>query len=199
MNIEKWNIFLVFLIVGLLVLLGWVVLFTGGSEIHAAAVQGNLAGVKSILAEKPELVNARDKDGWSPLHIAADADQNQMVALLLANGAEVNAKTFGKSGWGHSKKEFGWTALHMAANAGNKEMAELLFANGAEVNVRTNIGHAPLHMACIDGHKEMVELLLANGAEVNAITDEGRTPLKYSVVMGHDGVSDLLRKDDGIE
>jgi len=54
-------------------------------------------------------------------------------------------------------------------------------------------------MACIDGHKEMVELLLSNGAEVNAITDEGRTALKYSVVMGHDGVSDLLRKDGGVE
>jgi len=199
MDNKKLNVLLALLIVTLMVLFVWLV-FTGGvSEIHVAAAQGDLAGVESILAEKPELVNARDKDGWSPLHMAANAGHNRMVELLLANGAEVNAKTFKKSRWGYSNKEFSWTALHMAANAGNKEMAKLLLANGAEVNVKTNIGHTPLHMACIDGHKEMVVLLLANGAEVNAKTDDGHTPLKYSVVMGRDGVAEFLRKHDGVE
>ena len=199
MNNKKLNVLLALLIVALMVSLVWLV-FTGGvSEIHAAAAQGDLVRVKSILAKKPELVNARDKDGWTPLHMAADAGHNRMVELLLANGAEVNAKTFEKSRWGYSKKEFGWTALHMAANAGNKEIAELLFAKGAEVNVKTNVGHTPLHMASIDGQKSTIELLLAKGAEVNAITDDGHTPLKYSIVMGHDDVADLLRKHGGVE
>jgi ankyrin repeat protein len=199
MDNKKLNVLLALLIVTSTVLLVWLV-FTGGvSEIHVAAAQGDLARVESILAEKPELVNARDKDGWIPLHMAANAGHNRMVELLLANGAEVSAKTFKKSRWGYSNKEFGWTALHMAVNAGNKEMAKLLLVNGAEVNVKTNIGHTPLHMACIEGHKEMVVLLLANGAEVNAKTDDGHTPLKYSVVMGRDGVAEFLRKHDGVE
>jgi len=199
MDRKQVNIFLALLTVVLLGLLVWVILFTGGSEIHAAAAQGNLTDAKSLLAEKPELVNVRDRDGWTALHVAADANQNKMVALLLVSGADVNAKTLEKRRWGYSKKEYGWTALHMAANAGNNQMAELLFANGAEVNAKTNVGHTPLHMTCIGGHKSTVELLLAKGAKVDAVTDDGHTPLKYAVLMGHDDIADLLRKHGGVE
>lgn len=199
LNNKKLMVLLALLIATSVVLLVWLV-FTGKvSEIHVAAAQGDLTRVKSILAEKPELVDARDKDGWTALHMAANANQNQMIALLLAKGAEVNVKTLEKSGWRHSKKEFGWTALHMAANAGNNQMAELLLANEAKANVKTNVGHTPLHMACIDGHKSMVELLITKGAEVNAITDTGHTPLKYAIAAGYDDVADLLRKHGGTE
>ena len=34
-----------------------------------------------------------DDDGWTPLIIAASAGHNQLVEMLLANGANVNATT----------------------------------------------------------------------------------------------------------
>ena len=38
-------------------------------------------------------VDTADDDGWTPLIIAASAGHNQLVEMLLANGANVNAAT----------------------------------------------------------------------------------------------------------
>ena len=38
-------------------------------------------------------VDTADDDGWTPLIIAASAGHNQLVEMLLANGANVNATT----------------------------------------------------------------------------------------------------------
>jgi hypothetical protein len=97
-----------------------------------------------------------------PIHNAARNGQLQRAALLIATGAEVNAKD-----------EDGWTPLHYAAWRGKKEVAELLIANGADVNAKDVAGETPLHKAVIDGRKETAELLIAKGADVNAKTKDG--------------------------
>ena len=38
-------------------------------------------------------MDTSDDDGWTPLIIAASAGHNQLVEMLLANGANVNATT----------------------------------------------------------------------------------------------------------
>lgn len=45
-----------------------------------------------VAAAAPELVNAPDAEGHTPLHLAVIAGDTQLVAVLLANGADVNAK-----------------------------------------------------------------------------------------------------------
>lgn len=39
----------------------------------------------------PDLVDSRDEDGFTPLHLAVIAGNMQLVTFLLANGADVNA------------------------------------------------------------------------------------------------------------
>lgn len=46
----------------------------------------------AVAAAAPELVNAADAEGHTPLHLAVIAGDTQLVAVLLANGADVNAK-----------------------------------------------------------------------------------------------------------
>lgn len=46
----------------------------------------------AVAAAAPELVNAPDAEGHTPLHLAVIAGDTQLVAVLLANGANVNAK-----------------------------------------------------------------------------------------------------------
>jgi len=46
----------------------------------------------AVAAAAPELVNAPDAEGHTPLHLAVIAGDTQLVAVLLANGADVNAK-----------------------------------------------------------------------------------------------------------
>lgn len=37
----------------------------------------------------PELIETRDEDGFTPLHLAVIAGNTQLVTFLLANGADV--------------------------------------------------------------------------------------------------------------
>lgn len=60
-------------------------------EIIKAAKAGGVLRIKELLATDPELINARDKDGSTPLHCATWKGQQEVVPLLLDAGAEVNA------------------------------------------------------------------------------------------------------------
>jgi ankyrin repeat protein len=120
------------------------------SDLHCALREGNFEELKSILATKPELVNAKDKDGLSPLLNAVLTDQESVVGLLLANGADVNVKD----------KE-GMTALHWSAYIGQDSIVGLLLANGADVNAKDKEGMTALDWALTG---DTVELLRKGGA-----------------------------------
>jgi ankyrin repeat protein len=104
---------------------------------------------------------------WKSLNFEAkDGTPRKQAELLLAHGADVNARD-----------EWGDTPLHKAASDDNKELTALLLAHGANVNARDDIGHTPLHSAL---YKDESELLLAHGADVNAKDNEGKTPLHHA-------------------
>jgi ankyrin repeat protein len=71
-------------------------------------------------------VNARGDDGWTPLYWAADGGHKNVVALLIAKGADVNF------GLGLNMEEMGMTPLFKAARSGHEEIAELLIAEGVD-------------------------------------------------------------------
>jgi ankyrin repeat protein len=60
-------------------------------SIHEAAAKGNIEAVKQHLAADTD-VNAKGKNGWTPLHIAAANDHKELAELLIEKGANVNAK-----------------------------------------------------------------------------------------------------------
>ena len=110
----------------------------------------------------------KNDDGWTPLHKAAYEGYREIVELLIAKGADVNAKG------GVTK---GTIPLHKAASNGHKEVAEVLIAKGADVNAKSENGRTSLHNAALSGHKEVVELLISKGADLNAMHVTGGTPL----------------------
>jgi hypothetical protein len=83
-----------------------------------------------------------------PLHHAVMQGNKYVVELLLAHGAEVNAR-FATTGT---------MPLHEAAN--DKDLVELLLAHGAEVNAKDAYGVMPLHFAV---NKEAAEILRRHG------------------------------------
>lgn len=56
-----------------------------------AAKSGNLADVRAILQNHPEVINQRDEVGATALHHAAFGGYREVVRALVEHGAEVNA------------------------------------------------------------------------------------------------------------
>ena len=63
-------------------------------DIHKAAKEGNIEAVKQHLAAGVN-VDVKDEAGSTPLHVAAWSGHKEIVALLIAEHADVNAVTDG--------------------------------------------------------------------------------------------------------
>ena len=153
----------------------------GAEKFHDASASGDLKKVDAMLKDNPNLIFSKGSKGETPLHMAALNDRRDVTELLLAKGADVNAR---------DKAQM--TPLHLAAEHDHTEVAELLLANKAEVNAQQNDGETPLHLAVGDRLPDMVVLLLTKGANVNARDSFGNTPLHYAVVDGDKDMADLL-------
>ena len=129
-----------------------------GRSIHRAAMNGNIEAVKQHLDAGTD-VNAKDVIKRTPLHYAAFYGHKVVAELLIAEGADVNAKN-GLSGE---------TPLHHAAYGGHKEIVELLIANGADVNAKSESknrffkGRTPLDSA--EYNPETADLLRKHGGK----------------------------------
>ena len=176
---KRWIALLMVLFIGI-ILLGCGKRDSPTAEIHDAVRHGNLDKVNSILAKKPELIKAKDKDGDTPLHIAASWGYKSMVKLLITNGADLNAKG-----------SDGLTPLHMAVN--QKDVMKLLIDNGADMNAKDNIyAITPLQLAVDSNDYAGVELLLSNGANPNDQSHYSWTPLHSAAHHGFEHLAKLL-------
>ncbi|KAK2710168.1 ankyrin-3-like [Artemia franciscana] len=95
--------------------------------------------VCTMLLNKGANVNAKQKDGTTPLHIAIQSYHITVTELLLESGANVD-----------SKIENGTTALHIAAELGriSSEIIRFLLEFGADINSVDDVGKTALHIAC---------------------------------------------------
>ena len=81
-------------------------------DIHQAAKDGNIKVVKQHLDAGTD-VDAKDTNGWTPLHLAALNGQKETIEILIDEGAEVNVGDI-------------HTLLHYAAQYGEKEISNYL-------------------------------------------------------------------------
>ena len=107
--------------------------------------------VARYLVLKGADVNQPSNNGFNvyPIHSAAAGNYNDIVRMLIENGAEVNVK-----------QQAGSTPLHTAAQTGNLEMLILMLEHGADVNTRMEGGKLPADLAREKGFDEIAEILI---------------------------------------
>jgi len=151
------------------------------TSVYEAVYKGDVDTVRRYL-EQGGNVNAKyGFDGNTPLQRAAQNNNKDMVEMLIAKGADVNAKD-----------KDGNTPLQRAAQNNNKDMVEMLIAKGADVNAKDKDGNTPLQRAAQHNRKDVAELLIAKGADVNAKDKDGNTPLQRAAQHNRKDVAELL-------
>jgi hypothetical protein len=157
-------------------------------ELFAAVAAGNTEAVGRMLSGGMD-VNARDREGMTPLMRASIRGDAAMVSLLLSKGASVNLSDV-----------FGVTALMQASWSGYVDVAELLIAQGADPALQSTVeiptlrkkGVNALMGAAINGNTEVVRLLLSKDVPLNSQDAQGQTALIYASKGGHFQVVDML-------
>ena len=112
--------------------------------------------VARLLIEKGAIVDAADKDGWTPLHTAVRSVNLPMIGYLVGAGADVNRQT-----------RRGSSAIGLALAKGRAKALQELVAAGVDVNKQFDDGATLLTHAVNEGSEEQVAALLEAGAQAD--------------------------------
>lgn len=150
-----------------------------------AVLANDVAHMRALLESDVD-VNLGDKDQARPLHEAAWKGNVEVADLLIARGAQIDARD-----------KLQQTALHWVCGhpetTASTAMAELLLGKGASLDAKDQNLLTPLHQAAFEGHRALVALLVARGADVHAKSGRGRTPGSFAAEAGHTGIEAMLR------
>jgi ankyrin repeat protein len=151
------------------------------ADLFLAITNKNPAAVRSVLARKAD-PNGRNWLGFTALMWAANRGEPSIVDMLLAKGAQVNAKSM-----------YG-TALSFAINGRHEAVALHLLDKGASIECTRYDQATPLMLASADGSVKLVKRLLQKKADPNAKDLNGDTALIYAARMGKTEVAAALLK-----
>ncbi|GEM_PF-2496331 len=119
------------------------------------------------MANSPDLLNKREKDGLPPLHQTIQQGHLNVVRYLVANGASTSVIDSN-----------GKTPLYLAAQRGQLSALRLLQEAGVSIDQPlAESGERALQAATESGNNSVIEFLLSEGADLNAQDKEGRTSL----------------------
>jgi ankyrin repeat protein len=190
--------------------------------IHDAARKGDLKKVNALLAGDPKLVNDKDGDGNTPLHVAALHGELAVAQALVAAGADVNAKNteapflpgdlgnflsssnhqdpvslLHVQGVNSADNKNGYTPLDMAAfSVRYMPMVKFLIDKGADVNAQSAAGASPLFWAVLRQQRDEVQYLVDHGANVNMADAYGDTILDMVLHLQYTSMLPILFAKD---
>lgn len=184
---------------------------------HAAAIIGGKVDIlKHVINERVLNIDAKDKDGSSPLMIATKLNHALLVEELCKQGADVTLNdTEGDTALHHgiskdpgivacllqhranpikpnSRKQ---TPLHLACQLGNLNILTQLvqgLKDGETVNIRNEEGETPLHIAVVCGNSSVVNYILEMGANPLIKDNKDQKPIDLAAANGHLDVFQVL-------
>ena len=107
-------------------------------DILNASFKGDIETVRNLLRKDPELINAKNSEGGTPLMMAT-LGHIDIIKLLLEHGADLN--TVGQDG----------TALHLAVWEDQEEIVQFVLDQGMDPNATSGSGETALMAAAYKG------------------------------------------------
>ncbi|KAM0806867.1 putative Ankyrin repeat domain-containing protein [Seiridium cardinale] len=162
--------------------------------IHAAAREGKVTVVESLLNADAKLARRKDDDGRLPIHWAASSNQPEIVQLLAQQ------KQFDPD----VEDDSGWTPLMIAASVKDGEkLVGMLLGWGADVNQTSNHhemhnnGQTALHFVASKNNLEIARLFFDNKPPASArVRDKrGQYALHRAAAVGSVPMINLLIKN----
>jgi uncharacterized protein len=145
-----------------------------------AAKTGQTQRVIALLEEGAK-VNSRDRNGDSPLNMAAAKGNVALANVLLKANADVNLANVA-----------GVTPLMGAAFSGNVEILRKLLAAGAKIEPVDRVKKNAATYAAGSGCSDCLVELMKAGTQINARLDNDLTLLMWAAAYGHEATVRLL-------
>jgi ankyrin repeat protein len=188
---------------------------SGIKQANLGSEQDYLECARLLIKQGAKVNGSTDGKNRLPLYYAASSGFEEMVELLLENGAkaDIEAKARRTPILGAVESgipellermialgakpdtlvnDIGTTALHAAAALENAQMVEILLKHGAKVNAKSTTGITPLLNAVNFNHVEVVRVLLKNGADPDIAAIDGMTPRALAVQQQRWEITKLL-------
>ena len=130
----------------------------GFTALHLAAFFGKAEAARTLIGAGAAIgASSRNDVSVQPLHSATAGRHHEVCRLLIAAGADVNAR-----------QRFGFTPLHAAAQHGDVELVELFLSAGADPTATTDGGERPADTADGAGHVDVARRLREVAAQRSA-------------------------------
>jgi len=130
-------------------------------------------------------INARSRDGYTPIIVAIEAKNNDILKLLIENGANLY----------ETHPVFNRTTVGTAAYYENIEAVEMLLKQDSKLaNVGSVVdGWTPLEDATLKANSRIVKMLLQYGANPTITDKHGGTPMDMATKFGKGEIVKILR------
>lgn len=158
----------------------------GRTPLHVATFARQREAIR-LLAKAGAALDLLENDRYDAVTIAAVADDEETLALLLSLGASAKQVT----------SRYDGTALIAAAHLGHDGVVRQLIAAGAPLDHVNNLHWTALIESIVLGnggarHKATLKALVKAGAS-QALTDrQGNTPLQLARQRGYDAMAQML-------
>jgi ankyrin repeat protein len=160
----------------------------GRTPLHVATYARQREAVRALLRAGAD-PGALDADRYDAVTIAAVADDEETLRVLLAGGASAKLTT----------SRYDGTALIAAAHLGHDGVVRQLIAAGAPLDHVNNLHWTALIEAVVLGdgkarHQAVVAALLAAGASTKLADRDGKTPLQLAKSRGYAEIVQMLER-----
>jgi ankyrin repeat protein len=157
----------------------------GATALHRAAVTGQIKNCEVLAAAAESAVHTRDREGSTPLALAAEYGHTAVVELLHRRySADLRLK----------KTSDGDTPLHLGARSGHLAVMSYLIKHGADLNAVNSNKLSVVAIAAYADSVSAVKLLLSHGADPAQTDIRGMNALYAAVVSGNVAILKVLQQ-----